>query len=128
VLEYYGPAIDATDPLGPLGLQPGQYILATMHRAESVDDGPILHGLCRAMVQVAETYELPLVLSVHPRVEGRLSDTLFVGTRVRSVPALGFLEFVKLEKHAALLLTDSGTVQEECAILRIPVITIRDAT
>jgi UDP-N-acetylglucosamine 2-epimerase (non-hydrolysing) len=128
VLEHYGPRIDGSNAPGSLGLEPVRYLLATMHRAENVDHEAVLDDLCRALVEVANLYQLPLILSVHPRVERRLADGVFAGTRVRPVPAMGFFEFVKLEKHAALVLTDSGTVQEECAILRVPVITIRDTT
>lgn len=125
---FDAPSIDAADSLGRLTLEPGRYLLATMHRAENVDHDGVLHGLCRALIEAAEAYQLPLILSVHPRVEGRLADEVFAGTWVRPVPAMGFFDFVKLQKHAALVLTDSGTVQEECAILRVPVITIRDTT
>ncbi len=128
VLRHYAPAIDASDALARLGLSAGQYLVATMHRAESVDHDEVLAGLCSALVRVADMYELPLILSVHPRIERRLDEGVFAGTRVRAVPALGFFDFVHLQKHAALVLTDSGTVQEECAILHVPVITIRDTT
>lgn len=128
VLLHYAPAIDASDALARLGLSAGRYLVATMHRAESVDHEAVLAGLCSALVRVADLYELPLILSVHPRIERRLDEGVFAGTRVRAVPALGFFDFVHLQKHAALVLTDSGTVQEECAILHVPVITIRDTT
>ena len=128
VLEHYRPAIDASDALSRLELRAGGYLIATMHRAESVDREDVLAGLCRALVRVADLYELPLILSVHPRVERRLTDGVFAGTRVRAIPAPGFFDFVSLQQHAALVMTDSGTVQEECAILRVPVLTIRDTT
>lgn len=128
VLEHYASRIEASDSLRQFGLESGRYLLATMHRAENVDHEAVLEDLCQALIQVAGLYDLPLILSVHPRVERRLAEGVFAGTRVRPVPALGFFEFVKLQKHAALVLTDSGTVQEECAILRVPVITIRDTT
>lgn len=128
VLEAHRPAIDATDPLGPLGFERGRYLLATVHRSENVDDPTVFERLCDALVQVADLYEMPLLLSVHPRVERRLAADRFAGTRVRPVAALPFFEFVHLQKHAALVLTDSGTVQEECAIFRVPVLTVRDTT
>jgi UDP-N-acetylglucosamine 2-epimerase (non-hydrolysing) len=65
---------------------------------------------------------------VHPRIESRLNSGDFEGSDVRLIPAMRFFEFVHLEKHAALVVTDSGTVQEECAIFGVPVITIRDTT
>ncbi len=128
VLEHFAAAIDASAVLSSLKLESGRYLLATMHRAENVDDESVLQGLCRGLIGAAELYGLPLILSVHPRVDRRLADSVFAGTLVKPVPALPFFEFVKLEKHATLVLTDSGTVQEECAIFRVPVITIRDST
>jgi UDP-N-acetylglucosamine 2-epimerase (non-hydrolysing) len=99
-----------------------------MHRAENTDDRGVFAGLCTALREVADLYALPLILSVHPRIEAQLSGDVFGKSRVRPVPAMSFFEFIALERQAALVLTDSGTVQEECAIFRVPVITIRDTT
>ena len=128
VLSASAAGIDACDALSGYGVEPHAYLLATMHRAENVDSPDILQRLCTALARVAELYEMTLLLSVHPRVETRLPRGTFDGTRVRPVAALPFFEFVKLEQNAALVLTDSGTVQEECAIFRVPVITLRDTT
>jgi UDP-N-acetylglucosamine 2-epimerase (non-hydrolysing) len=128
VLTAYAPEIEASDALTKHDLQPKGYLLATMHRAENVDDPDIFGGLCRALAEVAGAYGQPLVLSVHPRIQARLDRDAFGGADVRPVDAMPFFEFVKLQKNAALVLTDSGTVQEECAIFRVPVITIRDTT
>jgi UDP-N-acetylglucosamine 2-epimerase (non-hydrolysing) len=128
VLEKHAAAIDASAALTHHGVAAGQYLLATMHRAENVDDSELLGSLCRVLGAVAELYELPLILSVHPRIRSRITADSFGSDRVRPVDAMPFFEFVKLQKNAALVLTDSGTVQEECAIFRIPVITIRDTT
>jgi UDP-N-acetylglucosamine 2-epimerase (non-hydrolysing) len=128
VLEHYAPSIDASPALDMHGVPAGGYLLATVHRAENVDHAPIFDGLCQALVDVAKLYQLPLILSVHPRIQSRIADGRFEGTLVRPVSAMPFFEFVKLQKHAALVLSDSGTVQEECAIFKVPVITIRDTT
>lgn len=128
VLEHYAARIDASPALAAHGVEPGGYLLATVHRAENVDDPAVFGGICAALREVAELWEMPLILSVHPRTRGRMADDPFAGTRVVPVDAMPFFEFVKLQKHAALVLTDSGTVQEECAIFRVPVITVRDTT
>jgi UDP-N-acetylglucosamine 2-epimerase (non-hydrolysing) len=128
VLQAYAPRIAASDALERHGVQPGGYLLATLHRAENTSDPAVLHGLCQALGRVAELYGMPLILSVHPRVEGRLPADAFGGWRVVPVPAMPFFEFVRLQQSAALVLSDSGTVQEECAILGVPVLTLRDAT
>jgi UDP-N-acetylglucosamine 2-epimerase (non-hydrolysing) len=128
VLEHYRDRIDASDALRAHAVEAHGYLLATMHRAENVDRLEVLEGLCRALAATAALYGMPLILSVHPRVERLMTSAAFAGTKVVPVRALSFFEFVKLEKQAALVLTDSGTVQEECAIFRVPVITIRDTT
>jgi UDP-N-acetylglucosamine 2-epimerase (non-hydrolysing) len=128
VLEHYAPRVDASDALERHGVDAGGFLLATLHRAENTDDPAVFGGLCSALGQVAEIYGMPLILSVHPRIEQRLRPDSFGSARVRPVPAMPFFEFVKLQKSAALVLSDSGTVQEECAIFRVPVITIRDTT
>lgn len=128
VLEYYRSRIDAADAPSAHGVEPHRYLLATMHRAESVDRPEILEGLCKALAEAATLYGLPLILSVHPRVEQLIASGVFDGTRVVPVRAMPFFEFVNLQKQAALVLSDSGTVQEECAIFGVPVITIRDTT
>ena len=128
VLDAYADSIDRSDAFARHNLEPRSYLLATMHRAENVDDARVFAGLCRALGEVATAYGRPLVLSVHPRTQDRLGPDSFGAADVRPVAAMPFFEFVKLEKNAALVLTDSGTVQEECAIFRVPVITIRDST
>lgn len=128
VLEAYADRIDASDALERHGVTPQGYLLATMHRAENVDDAAVFDGLCRALGEVSDLYAMPLILSVHPRIRNRLRADSFGSARVVPVDAMPFFEFVKLQKNAALVLSDSGTVQEECAIFRVPVITIRDTT
>lgn len=128
VLGHYAPAIDASDALQRHRVESGRYLLATVHRAENVDDPRVFAGLTAALTRVADLYGMPLLLSVHPRVEARLAPDTFARSRVVAVPAMRLFDFVKLQQHAAAVLTDSGTVQEECAIFRIPVLTVRNTT
>jgi len=88
----------------------------------------VFERLCQSLGRVAELYQMPLILSVHPRIRAKIGKGSFGTSRVVPVDAMPFFEFVKLQKNAALVLSDSGTVQEECAIFRVPVITIRDTT
>jgi len=128
VLEHHAARIDASPALERHGLRAGEFLLATMHRAENVDDPAVFTRLCQALRDVSALYGMPLIFSVHPRIAARLDTAAFAGTQVRLIEAMPFFEFVKLQKSAALVLTDSGTVQEESAIFRVPVITIRDST
>lgn len=128
VLEHYAPRVDASDALARHGVEEGGFLLATVHRAENTDGAQVFDGLCRALGEVAALYGMPLILSVHPRIEGRIRAGSFGAGRVIPVPAMPFFEFVRLQQAAALVLTDSGTVQEECALFRVPVLTLRDTT
>lgn len=128
VLQAYASQIDASPALATHGVEVGRYLLATMHRAENVDAEDVLSGLIEGLIRTAALFRMPLLLSVHPRVAARIDASALSRANVRAVPAMPFFEFVKLQRHAALVLSDSGTVQEECAIFRVPVITIRDAT
>jgi UDP-N-acetylglucosamine 2-epimerase (non-hydrolysing) len=128
VLSTYSQQIDDADALEKHGVAPGAYLVATMHRAENVDNPEVLASLCTALAEVARIAGRPLLLSVHPRTKQRLPEGVFSGAPVVTMDALPFFEFVKLQKHAALVLTDSGTVQEECSLFRVPVLTIRDTT
>lgn len=130
VLNVHADAIAASQVLSKLGVTPGRYALATLHRAENVDDPTRLASLIRGLDLVADTLDLPLIFSVHPRTADRLAGS---GTAPRSrhvslVAPLGFFDFVRLEQQARVVLSDSGTVQEECCIARVPCVTIRDVT
>jgi len=130
VLTHYAASIDGSDVLGRLGLGAGSYFLVTLHRAENVDLPQRLERLMTGLARVADAYRLPLVVSLHPRTADRLASFgLAPGSdRVRLLPPLGFSDFVHLEQHARCVLSDSGTVQEECAIFRVPSVTLRDVT
>lgn len=130
VLKTYSPEIEAGDVLGRLGLQPRKYFLVTMHRAENVDDPERLKSLLEGLHQVEAKFQHPILVSLHPRTRDKMSQ---YGLAVRSelihlLDPLGFSDFVTLERNARCVLTDSGTVQEECCIFRVPNVTIRDVT
>ena len=130
VLSTYAAQIDGSDVLARLSISKGSFFLATFHRAENVDDPARLESLLRGLSLVADTYQEPVVVSLHPRTADRLRRADFdaQSERVRLLEPLGLFDFVKLERNARCVLTDSGTVQEECCILKIPNATIRDVT
>jgi len=130
VLNEFASEISASDIHERLGLDLERYLLVTMHRAENVDDPLRLRRLMSALDQLADHAALPIIVSVHPRTSDRLESAGIhpASTNVRLLQPLGFFDFVKLERHAACVITDSGTVQEECAILGVANVTIRDVT
>jgi UDP-N-acetylglucosamine 2-epimerase (non-hydrolysing) len=131
VLEAYAPEIDASDVRARLGLnadnQADRYFLATLHRSENVDDPSRLDGILEGFSRVAEAHSTPLIVALHPRTASRMRSPPR-SPLVRILPPLGFFDFVHLEKHASLVLSDSGTVPEECAIMRVPNLSVRDVT
>jgi UDP-N-acetylglucosamine 2-epimerase (non-hydrolysing) len=129
VIEHFRPAIDASTVLDRERLEPGCFFLVTLHRAENVDLEPRLGAFMEAFRRLAREYRQPVIVSTHPRTAQRLRQFgLESGGAVRCVEPFGFFDFVKLESAARCVLSDSGTVQEECAIFRVPNVTLRDVT
>jgi len=130
VIQHYDSQICHSTILADLGLEEGQYFLVTMHRAENVDVEERLMGLAAALDRLQEEYGVPVIISTHPRTQARV-EAFGVGVdndQVRFLPPFGFFEFITLERNALCVLSDSGTVQEECCIFRVANVTIRDVT
>jgi UDP-N-acetylglucosamine 2-epimerase (non-hydrolysing) len=130
VLECHDAAIRASDVLSRLGIEPGRFFLVTMHRQENVDNELRLRSLIGGLQLLHREYRLPVVCSLHPRTRSRL-EQFGVGMEPEGItmqPPFGFFDFVQLERNAFCVLSDSGTVQEECCILQVPNVTIRDVT
>ena len=130
VIEHYGERIAASRALNALGVDEGEYFLATMHRAENVDVEDRLRSFVEALSLLHQEYGYPVICSFHPRTRARVEafgvDVNRAG--LRFVEPFGFFDFIKLEKSAFCLLSDSGTVQEEACIFGVPNVTIRDVT
>ena len=120
-------AEERSTALADHGLEPGEYLLATAHRAGNVDDPTRLESL----VKLFETLPGTTVLPLHPRTAARLA-TAGLGDRLdraaKVLPPLGYLDFMKLAMHARAVLTDSGGVQKEAYLLGVPCVTLRDTT
>ena len=128
VLSSYAERIDESAALRNLGVSDRAYLLVTLHRAENVDEPDRLRRLIDALSTVARDEAMPVLVSVHPRTADRLKTFSVATDGLTLMRPLGFFDFVKLEKHARAVLSDSGTVQEECAIFGIPNVTLRDVT
>lgn len=104
-----------------------KYVLITMHRSENVDNKDVLINIVNAINKISEKYKV--VLSLHPRTKDKLNlFNLKLNNNILVSQPLGFFDFVKLEKNALCVISDSGTVQEECCIFNIPTLTIREST
>jgi len=129
VLTHYQRGISMSRIMDKLGLEKGRFFLATLHRAENVDDGKRLAKIVEGFNRIHIKHNLPIVWSVHPRTRRSLrNNAVRIKSGVSIIEPIGLFDFVKLEKNAACVLTDSGTVQEECCIFGIPSITLRDVT
>jgi UDP-N-acetylglucosamine 2-epimerase (non-hydrolysing) len=130
VIDHHAEAIGASPALAQLGLVRNQYFLVTMHRAENVDVESRLRDLVQALAQLHTEYGYPVVCSLHPRTRAKVKKFGVDLNRAGLVftEPFGFFDFVHLEQNAFCLLSDSGTVQEEACIFRVPNVTIRDVT
>ncbi|MBM7569277.1 non-hydrolyzing UDP-N-acetylglucosamine 2-epimerase [Paenibacillus sacheonensis] len=131
VITHYKPQIDASDVLERFGLESGGYVLVTAHRAENVDAPERLTGILDGLNRVARRFDKRVICSVHPRTRSRIDGgavQVEMDARVEFYEPMGFFDFVRLEQHALLAITDSGTVQEECCLFQVPTVTIRQTT
>ncbi|KOA20243.1 UDP-2,3-diacetamido-2,3-dideoxy-D-glucuronate 2-epimerase [Clostridium homopropionicum DSM 5847] len=130
VIEYYNECIEESNILTDLNLERGKYILATIHRAENVDVKERLEIILSAVEEVQKEFNCKIIFSIHPRTKNKIEKFGWLNKNkdiIYSEP-FGFFDFIKLEKNTLLVLTDSGTVQEECCIFKIPTVTIRETT
>jgi len=131
VLNYYKDKIEASDVLARLGLEADGYFVVSAHREENVDYDERLDRLVAALKKMEAQYRKPVIMSVHPRTAQRLdarSQTLAVGgADIRFLKPLGFLDYVRLQRSAFCVLSDSGTLTEESSILDFPAVMLRDA-
>ena len=130
VIRQFSPQIAQSTALRELSLDPDGYFLVTMHRAENVDVFQRLAAIVQALDLLQKKYDLPVIVSTHPHTRQRMESQgiALANPGVRFLEPFGFFDFIALEQNARCLLSDSGTVQEECAILGRPSVTLRDVT
>jgi UDP-N-acetylglucosamine 2-epimerase (non-hydrolysing) len=117
-----------TSPLQGLGLVPGEYFLATAHRQENVDVKARFEGIITGLERVASTFGLPVIYPIHPRSRKMMDRFGLKTTGIKFIDPVDYLSFLQLESKAKLVLTDSGGVQEETCVLKVPCVTLRDNT
>lgn len=128
VLEHYKPGIEASDALVRLNLTRDGYFLVSAHREENVDAVHQLTRLHESLNAIAERYDLPVLVSTHPRTRKRIEAlNLVFDKRVQLLKPFGFLDYNMLQKNARAVLSDSGTISEESSILGFPALNIREA-
>ncbi|GJE53268.1 UDP-2,3-diacetamido-2,3-dideoxy-D-glucuronate 2-epimerase [Methylobacterium tardum] len=129
VLAHARAGITASDATARLGLAPGAFFLVSAHREENVDDPLRLDLLAQGLDVLAERYGQPVVVSTHPRTRQRLESASIACARpeVRFLSPFGFLDYVRLQLDARCVISDSGTISEEAALLGFPAVTLREA-
>jgi UDP-N-acetylglucosamine 2-epimerase (non-hydrolysing) len=106
--------------------KPKQYALVTLHRPSNVDDPKVLGPILEALQEISKS--IPVLFPIHPRTAKRVQDFGLSMNGIRAMDPLGYLEFLNLESTATVVLTDSGGLQEETTILRVPCLTLRNNT
>jgi UDP-N-acetylglucosamine 2-epimerase (non-hydrolysing) len=129
VLEHYMPKITASDVLDRLKLTKQRYFLLSAHREENVDSPENLQDLLDTMQALVKEYDVPVIVSTHPRTRIRLEKLGVAGldARIQFLKPFGFFDYVKLQMDALCVLSDSGTITEEASLLNLPAVTIRNA-
>lgn len=128
VLDHYAERIDASDVVTRLELEPQKYLLASVHREENVDSRDRLESVVESLSATSKHFGVSMLVSTHPRTRKRLEQFgLETGAELIMHKPLGFSDYVRLQKEALCVVSDSGTISEESSILGFPAVTIRDA-
>jgi len=129
VFDFYGPSIQKSNALEGLKLKSKEFFLVSAHREENVDSIINLRSLMNSLNSLADTYQFPVIVSTHPRTKSRINalSDLVIHPKVKFCKPFGFFDYNKLQMEAFCVVSDSGTITEESALLGMPAITIRNA-
>jgi len=129
VLDFYMPKITASDVVKQMGLESNRFFIVSAHREENIDSEENMRDMVDALNAIADTYDMPVIVSTHPRTKKRL-DTMELGglnKKILFLKPFGFCDYIKLQMEALCVVSDSGTISEEGSLLNLPAITIRNA-
>jgi len=128
VLTHYMPQIDTSNVLNDLKLIKGQFFVVSAHREENVDSPKQLANLAQTLNMVAEYYDMPVIISTHPRTRNRIeAQGIEFHKNIKLLKPLGFHDYNNLQKNAKAVLSDSGTINEESSIMNFPALNLREA-
>ncbi len=130
ILSFYKNKIEQSDILNQLKISKNKFFIVSIHREENVDYPDNLKKLVDSLNALAEKYNLPVIVSTHPRTQKRLDDIkehIVLNPLVKYLKPMGFFDYINLQKNAYCVISDSGTITEESSILNFPAIMIRVA-
>jgi UDP-N-acetylglucosamine 2-epimerase (non-hydrolysing) len=128
VLNYYKPTIEASDVLNRLALDKYKYFVVSAHREENISNKSNFNGLINSLNLVAEKFDLPVIVSTHPRTRKMIDAAgLSLHKNIQLLKPLGFNDYNALQLHSKAVLSDSGTISEESSILNFPALNIRQS-
>jgi len=129
LFQHLDISADKSNILSELNVESGKYFLVTAHRASNVDISANLLELLSLFDQLHDKYSQQIVWPIHPRTQSKLKEfNIEIPSYLKLLPPIGYLDFIQLQKHAQLILTDSGGIQEEACLLGVPCITLRENT
>ena len=129
ILLYYKDKIQSSDVLSKLKIKKGEYFIVSSHREENVDYKENLISFIESLNEVVKTYNLPIIVSTHPRTRQRIEKLkgIKIDDKIQFLKPLGFFDYVNLQQNSKCVISDSGTISEESSILGFPAIMIRAA-
>jgi UDP-N-acetylglucosamine 2-epimerase len=128
VLNHYLPSIKSSNVLERLSLEPNKYFVVSAHREENISNESNFKGLVTSLNLVAEKYDLPIIVSTHPRTRKMIdAKGIVLHKNIQLLKPLGFNDYNALQLHSKAVLSDSGTISEESSILNFPALNIRQA-
>ena len=128
IFDHYSTQIDGSEIIKKLDLIAKKYLVVSLHREENVDDPDRFDRLLNSIEAITNKFKLPVVFSTHPRTRERLNSTSRdKSSLIQFVDALGFFDYVKLQRSAFCVISDSGTLTEEASLLSFPAVTLRES-
>lgn len=129
IIQEFKDEIASSDILSRLNIEKNKYFVLSLHREENLDNTEKFHTVCNSINAIAEKYNMPIIFSCHPRTKKRIAaEGIQFNPLVKNLEPLGFIDYNALQLNSFCVLSDSGTLAEECSIMYFPGVSIRTST